>query len=305
MRSAVLASYNATFVIVPERPAVTGETVKISKFRREHGGKGSNQAIALARLGSKVTIVASVGSDIFGREAIEMWNKEGLDCAKVRVSNKETGTAYVFVFNEGENLIYVNPGANADMDRPFLRNSLGGMDADCFLASFELSAPVAMYGSRLMMERAKVIINPAPAVPVPARGLDGLYAIAPNETEMKVLAGYPPNADIDVFQLARKYAKHVQVVALTLGANGSFIVAGNREERIPAMSVKAAETTGAGDEWCAAFSFFIGQGRDPFTAARFANRAAAFLIQRTRGDSLVDNLPFYDDIKDALTSSSP
>lgn len=302
VRSAVLASYNSTFVIVPERAAVIGETVRISKLRREHGGKGSNQAIALARLGSKVNIIASVGADTFGQEAIEKWHREGLDCTGVKVSKKETGTAYVFVFNQGANLIYINTGANEDIDRPFLSNSLKDMDADYFLTNFELPVPIAMYGSRLMMKKSKAIINPAPAVPIKARYFKGLYAIAPNETEMKILAGYAPDANVDVFQLARKYSKYVEVVALTLGAHGAFIVSRNREECIPAVRVKETETTGAGDEWCAAFTFFIGQGRDPFSAASLANRAAAFLIQRIRGPSLVDNLPYYDDIKDIANS---
>ncbi|MGC8632723.1 MAG: ribokinase [Thermoprotei archaeon] len=294
MKAEVLASYNATFVMKVERMAEMGETIQATDVRFEHGGKGSNQAVGISRLGAEVRLIAGVGRDPFGESALSLWASSGMDVSGVKRSRVATGMAFVFVVGT-QNFIYISPGANSDIDQDWVGTHLG--EADVFMTVFEVPSDLALWAARHAARASLTFVNPAPAHAIMPDELDGIYAITPNEAEIKVMAGLSPVSDVDFRELARSYAKHVNVVAVTLGEKGSYLVSGSSEKHIYPLPSRAKETTGAGDSWSAAFAYFIAKGEGVFDAAEMANAAASLLVERRRGEALVDNLPTLDEVE--------
>ncbi len=297
MKAVVLASYNATFILSSSRYPVPGETMRVNSMRIEHGGKGSNQAIGIRRMGFETKILASVGRDAFGELALKKWKSEGIDISMVKTENGYTGYAFVLLNDNGENSILISPNANGMIMEDLVLNELSIGNYDLFTTVFEINPKLALNAARSASKAYMAVLNPAPAIKVNPEDLDGIYAITPNETEIKVMSGLQPDSDADIGSLAKAYSKHVKVVAVTLGSRGAYIVSGKKERLIPAINVKAVDTTGAGDAWNAAFSTLLAEGNDPFYSAEIANRAAAFLVTRKRGvPDLVDNLPYRSEI---------
>jgi ribokinase len=297
MKALVLASYNATFVLGSRRQPTVGETVKVNYMRIEHGGKGSNQAIGTSRMGTNTMIIASVGNDHFGEMAIRKWSEEGIDASRVKVVEGYTGYAFVFLMEDGSNYIYISPNANEKIEEQEVMEELQSVGYDLFITVFEINPEVALKAARVASKRSLTVLNPAPAVYLEPEELDGIHAITPNESEIKIMSGLSPDSNADIAALARSYSKHVRVVAVTLGERGALIISDGREKLVPAFNVKPVDTTGAGDAWNAAFSTHLAEGNDPFYSAEMANRAAAFLVSRKRGMSdLVDNLPYRSEI---------
>ncbi len=293
MKAIALASYNATFVISAMRQPAPGETVRVNHMRIEHGGKGSNQAIGIRRMGFETRVIASVGSDEFGKLALKKWMDEGIDVGRVKMTNAYTGYAFVFLTEGGGNSIYISPNANEAIDRGLVIDEMANSNYDLFVTVFEIDPKLALKAAGIASKKSMAVLNPAPAIPLKPEELDGIYALTPNETEIKVMSGLQPNSQADVASLARSYSKWVKVVAVTLGEMGALVISGGREKLVPALRVKAVDTTGAGDAWNAVFSALLAEGNDPFYAAEMANRAAAFLVARKGGaPDLVDNLPY-------------
>ncbi|MDP8023340.1 MAG: PfkB family carbohydrate kinase [Conexivisphaerales archaeon] len=304
MNSLVLASYNATFVARTKRMPAIGETIAAEEFRIEHGGKGSNQAIALQRLGCRTSIIASIGKDAFGDLAIKKWKEEGLNTNNVKFSEKGTGIAFVFLFPDSSNAIVIARNANEEINSEMVDRALERSSFDVFLTVFEVNPEIAMYAIKKAASKGKTVLNPAPAVRLSPEELDGITAITPNESEFKVMSGYSPEDKVDMEALADKYLNHVEVVAVTLGENGSFIATKQKKKIIPAYTTKPIDVTGAGDAWNAAFAYMIGKGEDPFYAAEFANAAGAFLVSRKRErKDLVENLPYESEVYEIMNES--
>jgi len=297
MKALVLASYNATFVLRSSRHPAVGETLRVNYMRIEHGGKGSNQAIGASRMGANTKIIASVGNDQFGEMAIKRWREEGIDVSGVKVTDGYTGYAFVFLMDDGNNYIYISPNANEKLDNELIMEKIHNTDFDLFMTVFEIEPRTALAAARTASKRSLTVLNPAPAIYLKPEELDGIYAITPNESEIKIMAGLSPDSQSDIATLAKNFSKHVKVVAVTLGERGVLVIADGKERLIPALNVNPVDTTGAGDAWNAAFSIFLAEGNDPFYSAEMANRAAAFLVSRKRGmPDLVDNLPYRSEI---------
>ncbi len=304
MNSLVLASYNATFVARTKRMPAIGETIAAEEFRIEHGGKGSNQAIALQRLGCRTSIIASIGKDAFGDLALKKWKEEGLNTNNVKFSEKGTGMAFVFLFPDSSNAIVIARNANEEINSEMVDRALERSSFDVFLTVFEVNPEIAMYAIKKAASKGKTVLNPAPAVRLSPEELDGITAITPNESEFKVMSGYSPEDKVDMEALADKYLNHVEVVAVTLGENGSFIATKQKKKVVPAYMTKPIDVTGAGDAWNAAFAYMIGKGEDPFYAAEFANAAGAFLVSRKRErKDLVENLPYESEVYEIMNES--
>lgn len=302
MKSLVLASYNATFVASVKRMPALGETIAAEDLRIEHGGKGSNQAIALQRLGCSTSIIASVGKDAFGDLALKKWKEEGIDTSNVIFSEKGTGMAFVFLFPNSQNAIVIARNANESLNKEIVDRALEKSSFDVFLTVFEINPEVAMYALKRASKKGKTVLNPAPAIRLNPEELKGITAITPNESEFKVMSGYSPDDAVDFEALADKYLNYVEIVAVTLGNKGSFIATKNKKGYVQAYATKAVDVTGAGDAWNAAFAYMISKGEDPFYAADFANAAGAFLVSRKREKKdLVENLPYERDVYETMS----
>ncbi|MDE6507233.1 MAG: ribokinase [Alistipes sp.] len=280
----VLGSSNTDLVVRTDRMPLPGETLLGDRFMMTAGGKGANQAVAVARLGDGVTFIAKVGRDMFGDNAVAGYEKEGIDTRTIlRDDTAPSGIALITVDAQAENSIVVVPGANnnlstADVDA--LRDKIES--AQYLLMQLETPVAVVAYAAETARRAGvKVILNPAPAAELPAELLDGLYMITPNRTEAQMLTGI----EISDWESAEQAAqaligKGVQHVVLTLGSQGALVCDGRSFERIPALKVKAVDTTAAGDTFNGAMCVALSEGASLSDAVRFASRASAIAVTR-------------------------
>jgi ribokinase len=293
----VIGSANTDMVVKTDKLPAPGETVIGGVFFMNAGGKGANQAVAAARLGGDVTFVAIVGNDIFGKQTIIGLKKEGINTQYIFKDKKApSGTALITVNNEGENCIVVAPGANANLSPRNIETVVCFNEAEIILVQLEISMKtIAFTLKKAKANNQKVILNPAPAQPLSDDLLNGLFLITPNETEAALLTG------ISVFdkETASKAAdvlqkKGVQNVIITLGKQGAYLQTNNLKRLVDAPSVKAVDTTAAGDTFSGAIAVAIAENMDWEQATQFACQAASISVTRMGAQASV---PFRSEIK--------
>lgn len=287
-----VGSYNEGLTIrVPRMPA-PGESLRGDSFDMGPGGKGSNQAIAAARLGAQVSLLACVGDDIFADRALQLFAKEGIAVDKVRrLPGAHTGIGFVNVLPDGENWITVDLGANLLMTADHVRDCEALIrKSDIVMAQFE--APPEPVAEAMALGRANdklTICNPAPARSVDPALFAHVDILTPNATEARILLGLPPDDPSPVDRLAGKLLDYgLGTVIVTLGAGGALVVNRNGETRIPALSIDAVDVTGAGDSFNAALAVFLGEGLSIEDAARRAVVSGAYTAMHI---GVIDGLP--------------
>ncbi|BFH72729.1 ribokinase [Sulfurisphaera javensis] len=263
----VVGSYNIDFILKVDEFPNEGETVFAKEIYINHGGKGSNQAVSASRLNAKVRIIAAVGNDEFGKNALRFWDDEGLDTAYVKIKNSVTGSAYIIVNSRGENMIVVNRGANALLDEDDLDNSLSG---DILLTQLEIDERVVKKALREF--NGIRILNPAPAVLKDYSILDYVDILTPNEIEFKELTN-TDDFDYGISVLLKKIKK---AVIITLGERGALIATRQEKILVPTLKVNPVDTTGAGDVFNAALAVFLEKGYDLRKSVRLANKLASY-----------------------------
>jgi ribokinase len=249
MRAVVVGSTNVDLVLSVTALPQPGETVLASRSRREPGGKGGNQAVALARLGADVTFVSAVGDDEAGRWSLEQL--PGIDLTQVRVVDAPTGTATVVVDGQAENLIVVDPGANQHVVPP------AGVPADVMLLSLEV--PLATVIAAAQQAGCPVVLNAAPAQPLPPELLAHVDVVVLNEHELATV-GLPEGP--------RAYV-------VTRGDQGCRVIDADGTRDWPAAPCEVVDTTGAGDCFSAAIAFGVGSGWNLERTVALALLAAA------------------------------
>ena len=287
-----VGSYNEGLTIrVPRMPAL-GESLPGDSFDMGPGGKGSNQAIAAARLGAEVSFLACVGDDIFADRALQLYAKEGIGADQVhRLPGAHTGIGFVNVLPDGENWITVDLGANLLMTADHVRDCEALIrGSDIVMTQFEASpAPVA---EALALGRAHgklTICNPAPARSVDPALFADVDILTPNATEARILLGLPPEDPSPAEALAGKLLDcGVATVIVTLGEKGALIVSRDGERHIPALSIDAVDVTGAGDSFNAALAVFLGEGLSIEDAVRRAVVSGAYTAMHI---GVIDGLP--------------
>jgi ribokinase len=280
----VIGSSNTDMVIQSPKLPLPGETILGGQFFMFPGGKGANQAVAATRLGGSVTFIARIGDDIFGKQAVAQFQKEGIQTRFVSTDPEQpSGVALIMVDNRGENSIAVAPGANALLSEADIdRASSELIAAKVGLLQLEIPLETVVYTiNRLYNAGTKVILNPAPARPLPAEIYPNIYLITPNETEAELLTGIHVR-DITTAdraaQILRK--KGVGQVVLTLGAKGAYVCSEEFTGMVAAPLVEAVDTTAAGDVFNGALAVAIAEEMDLKEAVEFACRAAAISVTR-------------------------
>lgn len=262
-----------------------GETVLGSSFRMGPGGKGSNQAIAAARLGARVSFISKLGRDTFGELARRVHGEEGVSTDFLFDSpTRETGGAAIVVDEKGENAIVVVGGAadeltGDEVDRAEERIAASAV----FMSQLELKVPIVERGLALARRHdVTTILNPAPAVPLSPQMVSLADYLTPNESEAATLAGFQVRSVEDAERAAAKLMDlGAANVIVTLGARGALVVTPERTEHVPAVDAGAVvDTTGAGDAFNGGFATALAEGRDPVEATRFACAVAAVSVTR-------------------------
>lgn len=275
----VIGSSNTDMVVKTARFPKPGETIVGGEFFLFAGGKGANQAVAAARLGGQVQFVARVGDDLFGKQAVDGFLKEGIDCSAVKFdATYASGTALITVDDSGENSIVVAPGAN-DALQPA---DLAGVNfASAKLVLMQLETPLATIQAATEAAPGKCVLNPAPAQALPAAILNGLYLITPNETEAELLTGILPTDEASCVAAANQlHHSGVEHVIITRGAAGAFYSGGGTTFNVAAPAVKAVDTTAAGDCFNGALVVALAEGQGWRAAIEFAVKAASISVTR-------------------------
>ena len=277
----VVGSFNTDLIAYMQRMPRPGETVHGDAFHTGAGGKGSNQAVAAARLGADVTFIGRVGSDVFAELAHDIWNAEGINTDFVaRDESVATGVAPIFVDGGGENSIVVVLGANlriakADIDAARERIA----EADILIAQLEINLDMVHYALLTAKELGvATILNPAPAARLSPETLGLADFLTPNETELESLCD---GAVDDIEAAARSLlTREDQKAVVTLGANGAQVVSRDSSARQPTFSVDVVDTTGAGDAFNGGLAVALAEGMALEDAVRFANAAAALCVTK-------------------------
>ena len=276
-------------VIKTDHLPVPGETVTGGEFFVYQGGKGANQAVAAARLGSRVSLIANIGDDIFGRQSLESIKAEGIDVSGLTIEpNKASGVALISVDRHGENCIAVAPGSNATLLPQNLQRSLPLIkEASIVIMQLEIPMETINYVAELCKTHGiTLILNPAPACFLPDALFPNINIITPNEKEAEMLTGIEVKDRASATEAAIVLKnKGVGIVIITMGKQGALIVTDEYEEMIPSLVVDAVDSTGAGDVFNGALSVAIAEGKEMTEAIKFACKAAAISVTRLGAQS--------------------
>ena len=280
----IVGSSNTDMVVRSGHLPTPGETVLGGHFIMNPGGKGANQAVAAARLGGAVSFIARVGADVFGREAIGVFQGHGINTAYVTIDEETpSGIALIMVDDAGENCISVALGANATMKKSDLDNARNNIEQAAFvLVQLEIPMVVVEHLVRISNEEnVKVVLNPAPAQALGDEVLQSLYAITPNQSEAEFLTSIKV-MDEDTARIAaqRLINKGVEIVIITMGSKGAYILSKEIDQLVHCPKVKAVDTTAAGDTFNGALVVGLSEGMSLVEAVEFANKAAAYSVTK-------------------------
>jgi ribokinase len=299
----VVGSSNTDMIIKLDRIPRPGETVIGGEFSIAAGGKGANQAVAAARAGGKVTFIARVGNDMFGRQAMEGLDADGIEASHVlEDSEAPSGVALIFVDERGENSIAVASGANARLTPEDVLSARDAIaSADVLVTQLETPLDAVQAAVDLAVEHGvRIVLNPAPAQPLGEEILRHVSVLTPNETEAELLTGVEVSNDAAALQAAKKLnALGVEAVLITLGSRGAFLFDSDHAELVPGFDVEAVDTTAAGDVFNGALAVALAEGSRLAEAVRFANAAAALAVTKLGAQP---SAPTREEIQGALST---
>ncbi|MCK0470172.1 ribokinase [Halalkalibacter sp. APA_J-10(15)] len=282
----VIGSINMDMVTMTGRVPEQGETVMGEGFRTMPGGKGANQAVAAARLGAEVHMIARVGEDSFGKELQSHLKEQNVNIDNVEpVTDNHTGVATI-VLSERDNRIIVSAGANYDVTPDYIMQHLAIIDrSDIVIVQLEIPIETVECVTGYCKEKGiPILLNPAPAHPLSPAILDAVTYLTPNEKER------------DEMELDRETYKEKLIV--TLGEKGvSYLTDDLAEEILPGYKVDVVDTTGAGDTFNGALAVALGRQMKMKDAIQYANAAAALSVQKFGAQG---GMPTDEEVRDFL-----
>lgn len=276
----VVGSLNMDLVVRAPRHPRPGETLIGSQFQTFPGGKGANQAVAAARLGATVRLIGRVGNDAFGDVLLQTVRQDGVDTSFIyRDPEVASGVALITLDEAGQNTIVVASGANMRVspedieqaEAAFEGASLLLMQLECPLEAVEAAAHLAQ------RRGIAVVLNPAPARPLPASLLAKIDYLLPNQTELQLLAEGEANYSAAA---ARLLKNGVRTLVVTLGEEGALLVTADTKQKFEAYRVPVVDTVAAGDAFTAAFCVALLEGKSLPEAVQWGNAAGAIAVTR-------------------------
>jgi len=281
----ILGVFVADTAYRADRMPKMGETIMGNSFVLGPGGKGSNQAVAAARLGGDVTFLSKLGKDAFAEIALNTWAEAGVKPRVQQVTDSYTGAAYIFIEEAtGDNAIIIAPGAAATISAADVQAEARLIQgASVFVTQLEQPMPAAMRALEIAREaRVTTILNPAPAAELPAGMLALCDYATPNESETEALTGIAVETLEDAERAATALRDlGVGTAIITLGERGAYFQSAGRSAHAPAFNAgPVVETTGAGDAFNGGFATALAGGADPLDAVRFGCATAAISVTR-------------------------
>jgi ribokinase len=298
----VVGSINMDLVSQTERIPRPGETVIGSSFQLHPGGKGANQAVAVARLGYPSILLGVTGNDIFGRQLLSTLKDFGIDTSHIGTVAGSSGTASIIVDVNGETTIIVTPGSNLQVTPAYLRTKQDALrGAGMILAQLEIPIDaIAWLADFCANSSIPLVLDPAPATELTIELLSCVTWFTPNQTEADF---YSKPAESTEQMLLRFFSLGIKNVILKQGSDGALLAsADGLRERIKVFPVNALDTTAAGDAFNGAFSVAVMRGNSPRESAEFAAAAAAISVTRHGAQS---SLPSQNEVTHFLKKRSP
>lgn len=291
----VVGSLNMDLVVQTSRLPLGGETIMGIAFHEIPGGKGANQAVAMARLGASVKMIGKVGNDGFGTSLLSTLKVDGVDTTAIEsVEGQSTGVALITLQDSGENSIIVVSGANGEVSPLDIeKNQTAIREAGIVVAQLEVPIETVAKALKTAKEGgAYTILNPAPAQLLSQEILSHVDLLTPNETELSLISQMPVTDMLSIRHAAQALINQgVKALVVTLGSEGSLYL-NNKGESLyqKAFEVKAIDTTAAGDSFTAGLAVCMNQGLSMGEALEFASKVGALTVQTLGAQSSLPNL---------------
>lgn len=275
----VVGSFAVGMTLRTSHMPVFGETLLGSDFDMGPGGKGSNQAVGVARLGADAYFAGIIGNDKLGEIALDLYAKEGVQTSFLQISDQmATGVGFIILNEAGENGIILDMSANKLMDAAFAEDIEDQIArSDIVMAVLEIPAEAAIKAMELgKKHNVKTILNPAPAQPLPPDVFKNIDYLTPNETELRILLNLAPDDVTPTSELVQKLRSYgVGNLIVTLGENGAVLLTESGLEHVPGLPVDVVDSTGAGDAFNAGLAVALAADKPLLEAVRLANCAGA------------------------------
>lgn len=280
----VIGSNMIDLISYIDRMPVEGETVEAPDFQMGFGGKGANQAVAAARLGSKVSFISMVGNDAFGQQQLDNFKNNHINITGVGVGTKSSGAAPIFVDKSSDNRILIIKGANNELT-PEVLDKYADLIKNTKIIVLQQEIPLETNYHAIDLANQyhiPILLNPAPAnKDLDINHVTKVDFFSPNETELATLTGMPTNDMDEIKKAAHHMIKlGVKNMLITLGSKGVLWVNESTSQLIKAIKVNAVDTTGAGDSFIGSFAHYYASGDDIPTAIKHANQYAAVTVTR-------------------------
>jgi len=301
----VVGSSNTDMIIKVSRIPKPGETIIGGEFSTAAGGKGANQAVSAVRAGGEVVFITRVGEDMLGEQAVSGFIKDGINVENViRDKRTPSGVALIFVDSEGENSIAVASGANANISPKDIEKA-SDVIAEASIILMQLEIPLVTVRTVVEIAASRgvpVILNPAPAQPLEDDLLREIFILTPNESEAELLTGIKVENEKGAAKATDiLLGKGISIVLITLGPRGVYVVGSDYRGIVPAFSVKAVDSTAAGDVFNGVLAVSLAENKSLIDAVLFSNAAAALSVTKLGAQT---SAPYRVDIESFLKSKN-
>ncbi|ABX81965.1 ribokinase [Acholeplasma laidlawii] len=297
----VLGSINVDMSISVDKIPLEGETKSGHEFIKNIGDKGANQAVSAAKLGAKTYLIAAVGKDIFGKEALISIEKNGVDTRYVSLADSHTGMAFITRTNR-DNRIILHEGANHKIEQDKVLEAVQGNPGDILVSQYEIPYEIV----KSAFKKAKslnmiTILNPAPSRYLEEDIYPYVDYIILNQTECEILSGVYPTHEQDVKKAASYlFKKGITRLIVTMGSKGSVYMSKDELYESKAYKIKTVDTTGAGDAYIGAFAYGLAMHEPITTCLKIASAAGAYACLK---EGVEDAMGTYSDIEKLMEES--
>ena len=296
----VIGSLNMDLVVNVDTMPKPGQTLLGGNFKEVPGGKGANQAVAMARLGGKVSMIGKVGNDSFGKTLINALNNDNVNTNHIHTANCSTGVAFITVDKNAQNAIVVAPGANFELSKDDIDKNIDCIkNSDIVVIQLETPLETVKYALQIAKDLNKyTILNPAPAIKLNDDIIKNVDLLTPNETELEIISEMKIESKDDINKAAKKMIeKGIKELIVTLGSKGSLYINEEKSFFKSAYKVEAVDTTAAGDSFTGALAVALSNNKNISESMDFASKVGALSVMKEGAQSSLPTLKDVDNFR--------